>query len=82
MTAVRIAWDLPDLSVCNSFKGYQIYLDEAEYECTTECGITLSSLSANTSYQIDVCVITNKGKGPRMTLDILTASAGKIESKY
>jgi hypothetical protein len=26
MTAVRIAWDLPDLSLCNSFKGYQIYL--------------------------------------------------------
>jgi len=26
MTAVRIAWEAPDLSACNSFKGYQIYL--------------------------------------------------------
>ncbi|CAF4375930.1 unnamed protein product, partial [Rotaria sordida] len=26
MTAARIAWDPPDLSGCNSFKGYQVYL--------------------------------------------------------
>jgi len=78
MTAARIAWDLPDLSACNSFKGYQIYLDEVEYECITECGITISSLSASTSYQIDVCVVTNKGKGPPMTLNIVTAAAGNI----
>jgi hypothetical protein len=59
------------------------YLDEAEYDCTTECGITISSLSASTTYQIDVCVVTNKGKGPRTTLDITTAAAGEIKhSKY
>jgi hypothetical protein len=26
MTAARIAWEPPDLSACNSFKGYQVYL--------------------------------------------------------
>ncbi len=26
MTATRIAWEPPDLSSCNSFKGYQVYL--------------------------------------------------------
>jgi len=26
MTATRIAWDPPDLSTCNSFRGYQVYL--------------------------------------------------------
>ena len=99
MTAARIAWDLPDLSGCNSFKGYQIYLgklkrkrngsrslkrkylDEVEYECTTECGITIRSLTVKTAYQIDVCVVSNKGKGPRTILNITTASAGKSRSK-
>ncbi len=28
MTAARIAWDPPDLSVCNAFKGYQVYLSK------------------------------------------------------
>ncbi|CAF1591800.1 unnamed protein product [Rotaria sp. Silwood1] len=76
MTAARITWESPDLSECNSFKGYQVYLDNTEYECTTECGITISSLTASTTYQIDVCVISNKGKGPRATINLITASAG------
>jgi len=93
MTAARIAWDMPDLSACNSFKGYQVYLgllnkrekkqrtqisclDEIEYECTTECGITISSLSASTGYQVDVCAVTNKGKGLRTSVNFTTASAG------
>ena len=28
MTAARIGWEQPDLSVCNSFKGYQVYLSK------------------------------------------------------
>jgi hypothetical protein len=99
MTAARVVWDSPDLSVCNIFKGYQvylskfnvifvylrskskqIYLDEVEYECTTECGITISSLTASTAYQIDVCAVSNKGKGPRTSLNIITASAGRLQS--
>jgi len=28
MTAVRIAWEAPDLSACQFFKGYQIYLSK------------------------------------------------------
>lgn len=82
MTAARIVWDIPDLSGCNSFKGYQIYLDDVEYECTTECGITISSLTASTCYQIDVCIVTNKGKGPRMSVNIVTASAGEITLSF
>ncbi|CAF1539036.1 unnamed protein product, partial [Rotaria sordida] len=49
---------------------------DSEYECTNECGITISSLSASTTYRIDVCVISNKGKGPRVTINVVTASAG------
>jgi hypothetical protein len=96
MTAVRIAWEIPDLTACNSFKGYQIYLsktiniilfswlktkrkylDDTEYEFTTECGITISSLTINTTYQIDVCVVTIKGKGPRASINVKTSSAGR-----
>ena len=55
-----------------------IYLDDVEHECVTECVVTLSSLSASTTYQIDVCAVTNKGKGPKATIDLVTASAGNL----
>ena len=54
------------------------YLDDVEYECTSDCGITISSLAASTAYQIDVCAVSNKGKGPRTTVNITTASAGRL----
>jgi hypothetical protein len=31
MTAVRIAWEAPDFSACNSFKGYQTYLSKTNH---------------------------------------------------
>ena len=30
MTGARVAWEPPDLSVCNSWKGYQVYLGERD----------------------------------------------------
>ena len=29
LTAVRLAWEQPDLSACNNFKGYQVYLSSS-----------------------------------------------------
>ena len=52
--------------------------DDVEHECVSECVVTLSSLSASTTYQIDVCAVTSKGKGPKATIDLVTASAGKL----
>lgn len=57
-------------------KYFYHFEDEVEYECVSECVVTLSSLSASTAYQIDVCAVTSKGKGPRTTIDLVTASAG------
>ncbi len=42
-----------------------------------ECGITISSLTANTEYQIDVCSVTHRGHGVRASIRVKTASAGK-----
>lgn len=98
MTAVRIAWEPPDLTACKFLKGYQVYLskikenssvvlflnkkikylDNNEYEFTNECGITISSLAVDTSYRIDVCVVTMKGKGPLASINVKTDSAGKF----
>ncbi|CAF2125401.1 unnamed protein product [Rotaria magnacalcarata] len=78
MTAARIGWEQPDLSACNSFKGYQVYLNNVEHDFTPECGSTISSLTASTGYQVDVCAVSNKGKGPRVTIHLLTASAGDV----
>jgi hypothetical protein len=30
MTAVRIAWETPDLTACNLFKGYQTYISKTK----------------------------------------------------
>jgi hypothetical protein len=94
MTAARVSWDPPDLTACNSLRGYQTYLskfeedclsnseqsialDDEEHEYTAECEMTFGALTASTTYQIDVCAVTNKGKGPRTSIDVTTASAGR-----
>lgn len=56
---------------------YFLWLDDVEHECVTDCVVILSSLSASTTYQVDVCAVTSKGKGPKATIDLVTASAGK-----
>ncbi|UJR14720.1 hypothetical protein I4U23_001713 [Adineta vaga] len=76
MTAVRIAWVSPDLTTCYSFKGYQIYLNDTEYEFTNDCGSTIGSLTVNTLYRISVCIVTTNGKGPFTTINVKTDSAG------
>ncbi len=53
------------------------YLDDTEYEFTTECGLTINSLTVDTTYRIDVCVVTMKGKGPLASINVKTDSAGK-----
>ena len=53
------------------------YLDDVEHELTTDCGITIGSLTPSTTYQIDVCVVTMKGKGPCTSINVKTDSAGK-----
>ena len=76
-TAIRLAWEQPDLSACNFFKGYQVYIDEVEFELTNECNITISSLTIDTTYRIDVCAVTMKGKGPITTIKAKTDAPGK-----
>ncbi|CAF3561895.1 unnamed protein product [Rotaria sp. Silwood1] len=76
MTAARIGWESPDLSACNSFKGYQIYRNDIEYEFTNECEITINSLIPNTAYKIDVCAVTMKGNGQRTSIYVKTESNG------
>ncbi|CAF1204358.1 unnamed protein product [Rotaria sordida] len=76
MTAVRIAWESPNLSACNSFKGYQIYLNDIEYEFTDQCEITINSLTINTKYKIDVCAVTMKGKGLCISINVKTDGVG------
>lgn len=57
-----------------------MYIDEVEYELINECGITISSLTIDTTYRIDVCVVTMKGKGPITTIKAKTDAPGeKIE---
>ncbi len=50
--------------------------DDIEYEFTNECGITISSLTANTTYRIGVCVVIKTGRGPCTSISVKTDSAG------
>ena len=59
-----------------SFVRKRKYLDDAEYELTDECEIMISSLAPNTTYQIDVCVVTMKGKGSCASVDVKTHPTG------
>ena len=51
-------------------------LDNVEHELANDYGITISSLSASTSYQVDVCSVTSKGNGPRASIRVKTDSVG------
>ena len=52
-------------------------LDDAEHELTNECSVTISSLTVDTAYRVDVCVVTMKGKGPLASIIAKTDSAGE-----
>ena len=51
-------------------------LDDVENKFTDECEVTIGSLAANTTYQISVCAVTLKGKGPCNSISVKTDSAG------
>jgi hypothetical protein len=55
----------------------ELCLDNVGYELTNECSITINSLTVGTTYQIDVAVVTLKGKGPLTSIRVKTDSAGK-----
>jgi hypothetical protein len=68
VAAARLAWQAPDLSACNSFKGYQVYLSKEKndqfFRSTITCHPTILD-------DTEVSLVTECG----VTIGNLTASS-------
>nr|XP_022325273.1 uncharacterized protein LOC111125594 isoform X4 [Crassostrea virginica] len=75
ITQLKIGWDPPE-QVNGTLKGYYIYLDEKMIEHTQELSSILTGLTASTSYNIEVCAATSKGKGDKSYIVGTTSEIG------
>ncbi|XP_052214678.1 uncharacterized protein LOC127833449 isoform X2 [Dreissena polymorpha] len=75
ITQLKIGWDSPS-EINGTLKGYYIFLDDKEVQHTLENTIILTSLSPNTSYEVEVCAATSKGRGEKAGCSAVTAEMG------
>lgn len=75
ITQLKIGWDPPE-EVNGTLKGYYIYLDDKMVEHTQELSSILTGLAASTSYNIEVCAATSKGKGEKSYVVGTTSEIG------
>ncbi|XP_012943031.1 phosphatidylinositol phosphatase PTPRQ, partial [Aplysia californica] len=64
ISQLKLGWDPPE-NFNGVSKGYYVYQGKTMVEHTSELSAILSGLSANTTYDLQVCAATSKGKGPR-----------------
>ncbi|XP_060068103.1 uncharacterized protein LOC132548269 [Ylistrum balloti] len=75
ITQLKIGWDPPE-HLNGVLKGYTVYQGDRVVENTTELVCIISGLQANTSYDIEVCAATAKGKGEKACLVGTTSELG------
>ena len=54
-----------------------LYTDNNHIEHTTELSCIISGLKEHTTYNVQVCATSAKGRGPRASLDCVTGNLGK-----
>ena len=54
-----------------------LYTDNNHIEHTTELSCIISGLKEQTTYNVQVCATSAKGRGPKANLDCVTANLGK-----
>ncbi|KAL4219247.1 hypothetical protein ACF0H5_021829 [Mactra antiquata] len=64
ITQLKIGWDPPAESN-GVLKGYYVFIDDKEVMHTIENSVILTGLTANTTYDVEVCAATAKGRGER-----------------
>ncbi|KAK7489771.1 hypothetical protein BaRGS_00018953, partial [Batillaria attramentaria] len=75
ISQLKIGWEPPEH--CNgAIKGYYVYQGRNMVEHTSDLSAIITGLAANTSYEIQVCAATSKGKGERATITGTTAELG------
>ncbi|XP_033764202.1 uncharacterized protein LOC117345255 isoform X3 [Pecten maximus] len=75
ITQLKIGWDPPD-HPNGVLKGYTVYQGDRVVENTTELVCIISGLQASTSYDIEVCAATARGKGDKACLVGTTSELG------
>ncbi|KAK0065997.1 Usherin [Biomphalaria pfeifferi] len=74
-TQLKLAWDPPE-KLNGISKGYYVYIGKSMIEHTSEHSVIISGLASNTSFDIEVCAATFKGKGPRASCTGNTSEMG------
>ncbi|KAL8562936.1 hypothetical protein ACOMHN_004628 [Nucella lapillus] len=75
ISQLKVGWEPPEQ--CNGvIKGYYVYQGRGMVEHTTDLTSIITGLSANTTYEVQVCAATSKGKGERSTVTGTTAELG------
>ncbi|KAK3087329.1 hypothetical protein FSP39_004729 [Pinctada imbricata] len=75
ITQLKIGWDPPD-QVNGALKGYYVFQGEKLIEHTSELTAIITGLTASTSYEIEVCAATVKGKGEKACVIGTTSDIG------
>ncbi|XP_048773172.1 uncharacterized protein LOC125678626 isoform X3 [Ostrea edulis] len=75
ITQLKIGWDPPE-QLNGTLKGYYIFLDDKVIDHTQELTSILTGLTANTSYQVEVCAATSRGKGEKSYVVGTTSEIG------
>ncbi|WAR31136.1 DSCL-like protein [Mya arenaria] len=75
ITQLKVGWD-PPAEINGALKGYYVFLDDKEVQHTTDTSVILTGLTANTSYELEVCAATSKGRGDRAGIIGTTAEMG------
>ncbi|CAL1540802.1 unnamed protein product, partial [Lymnaea stagnalis] len=74
-TQLKVGWD-PPVKFHGIPKGYYVYQGKTMVTHTTELTAIVSGLTPSTSYEVEVCAATFKGKGPRSSCTGTTADMG------
>ncbi|XP_078687513.1 uncharacterized protein LOC144919797 isoform X2 [Branchiostoma floridae x Branchiostoma belcheri] len=74
-TQLKVCWSQP-LRPNGVIKGYAVYQGKTQTETTQELSSIISGLQPQTTYDIHICAITNKGKGPRASVKGRTEDLG------
>ncbi|XP_059146358.1 uncharacterized protein LOC131933809 [Physella acuta] len=74
-TQLKICWESPE-KFNGTSKGYYVYQGKNMLEHTSELSAIISGLTANTTYELQVCAATYRGKGPKSSCLGTTAELG------
>ncbi|XP_064649082.1 uncharacterized protein LOC135501149 isoform X2 [Lineus longissimus] len=74
-TQLKVVWEPPDVPN-GILKGYYVYQGRQLVESTYELSSIITGLQPSTSYEIQVCASTAKGKGPKSIVCGTTSELG------